>query len=177
MTFQKPKHTNPAKPLTENKGKEILGLIADAANKQQEKAVKVTERVDTNLSRYLTATLSYYYFMLSITTASIGFTISFTIHERFSISDCFILISLIIWIVAFNKGLHCVNRINDMMFNFSFHLLGEAYSNKEISETYKKISNDIAAENSKLKNSPVFYFVIGVLSFLIWYIIKIFTNK
>lgn len=144
--------------------------------KKNEKAIKGFDRVNDATSKFLTSSSSYYYFLLSITAACIGFTISLTIHEKFSKPDFLIIVSLILWVFSFNYGLQSVNRINKMMLSFSFYVLGEMSKYNEVSEMYKKIVDDLGKESAKLRKSPLFYLLLGISSFIVWYVIKISFN-
>lgn len=153
---------------------EIVKMITEITNKRLIAANNGYNKVDENTIRYLNSALTYTYYILSLTAACIAFIISLTIHEKINHFDWLIILSLLLFVLSFFFGLTRVNLIMKMMLNFSYFILGESIKKDEISIVHKNVVDDLGNESSKLLKQPLFYFVLGILIFICWYIIKIF---
>ncbi len=113
MTFHKPKSNAAPKPIHD-----------PAVKEKKEDAKKALEKIDDSLTKVLNFQINYYYYVLSITAACIGFTISITVRQKLQHADYIMIVSLTLWIFSFYFGLAKVNKLNKLMFNFSNYLLG-----------------------------------------------------
>ena len=122
---------------------EVIKLINNIIDKKIAIANNAFSKVDENTSRFLTQSLKYTYYLLSINAASIAFIVSLTIHEKMKGSEVLILISLVLWIISFLFGLIKVSRTMKMMNSFTYYILGESSRMKEVTDTHKKIVEDL----------------------------------
>ena len=154
----------------------INKLITDIIDKKVAITNNAYNKVDENTNRYLSHSLTYTYYLLSINAACIGFIISLTIHEKIKAYDGLILLSLVLWVISFLFGLVQVSRTMKIMNSFSYYVLGESSKFKEISDVHKKIIEDLGNASTLIRKQPLFYFLLGIFFFISWYLIKIFSN-
>ena len=86
MTFQKPKFQTPKQPGTEKQKNDVMDANIEALQKGY-------ERVSSTFDKFLESSITYSYYILSIDAACIGFTVSLTVHEKFSKIDSVLMIS------------------------------------------------------------------------------------
>lgn len=176
MVFRKSDYKGPKSKTSNNQTEKILETVVNKIVDENEIAKKALEKIDESQIRYLSQALTYYYYLLSIAAACIGFTISLTINEKFKWFDFFIIISLILWIISFFFGMRSVTRTNQMMLNFTYYLLGETNKFKEIIDTHKPILDELVDESTNTKRQPLIYLLVGLFFFAIWYTLKIIVN-
>lgn len=155
---------------------EINKLIVDIIDKKIAITNNAFNKVDENANRYLNQSLTHTYYLLSINAASIAFIISLTIHEKMKGLDALILLSLILWIISFLLGLMEVSRTMKIMNSVTYYILGESSKMKEVSDTHKKIIENLGKESGIITRKSLFYYLMGTLCFIIWYLITIFSN-
>jgi hypothetical protein len=165
MTFHKPKSNAAPKPIHD-----------PAVKEKKEDAKKALEKIDDSLTKVLNFQINYYYYVLSITAACIGFTISITVRQKLQHADYIMIVSLTLWIFSFYFGLAKVNKLNKLMFNFSNYLLGLRNNYEDMSGRYKQEVDKVMLGIDSRKSSPVIYLIFGLFLFLIWYVTKIVTN-
>jgi hypothetical protein len=177
MTFQKPKYKQKTSSSNISKDtKEILEAVIKANNQQEEVSRKGYEMVGSTLDKYLETSATYYYYLLSLDAACIGFTISLTIHEKIAKIDIPLFISLIFWILSFYFGMISVIRTNKLRAHSGFRFTGEIVKSQKVIDEHQKIVEELGTESTITKKSPLFYLVLGLLAFFIWYILKIISN-
>lgn len=155
---------------------EILKAIIEEVQKKEQKAKDAYNKVDESTNRYLNACLTHNYYLLSIDAACIAFIISLTINEKIHWFDFLIILSLITWVVSFFFGFMKVTSLIKLMNSFTYYVLGEMNKMKEVSEEHKKIVDKLGEESSKVKKSPLFYFIVGIVFFMVWYFVKLISN-
>ncbi len=62
------------------------------------------------------------------------------------------------------------------MNSFTYYILGESSKMKEVTDTHKQIIENLINESASITKKPLFYYLIGILFFIIWYLITIFSN-
>ncbi|RKR82632.1 hypothetical protein BDD43_2817 [Mucilaginibacter gracilis] len=173
--LQKPK-TPKDKPISDNVKKHVIDIIAKAQTDKDEKLKDAFKRIDDNTVRSLNASATFYYYLLSINAACIGFIISLTIHNKFNYWDTLIILSLLLWIISFTIGIFNINKISHLSSNFSYYILGETLKIQELIDKHKKEVDDLGNESVIRTKSLLNCFLLGILFFMIWYLIKIFNN-
>lgn len=133
-------------------------------------------KVDESTNRYLNQSLTFTYYLLSINAASIAFIVSLTIHEKMKGLDALILLSLILWMISFSFGFLKVSRTMKIMNSFTYYILGESSKMKEVTDTHKKILDNLVTESAIITKSPLFYYLVGIFFFIVWYLITIISN-
>ena len=68
------------------------------------------------------------------------------------------------------------SRTMKLMNSFTYYVLGESIKQKEISEPNKKIIEKLGNESADKRNQPLLYFIIGVIFFIFYYIVKLLLN-
>ena len=165
-----------AQQISNKTSQDIQKLINQIIDKKLSTAVDSYNKVDEVITRFLNLKLNHTYFILSINTACIAFIISITINEKFQLINLLVLSSLILWIISFFVGIMEVSRFIKLMNSFTYFVLGESTKQKEISEPHKKIIENLGNESADKRNQPLLYFIIGVVFFIFYYIVKMSLN-
>lgn len=165
-----------AQQNSNKQSEEITKLINQIIDKKLSTAVDSYKKVDEVTNRFLNLKLNHTYFILSINTACIAFIISITINEKFQLVNLLVLSSLILWMISFFAGIMEASRTMKLMNSFTYYVLGESIKQKEISEPNKKIIEKLGNESADKRNQPLLYFIIGVIFFIFYYIVKLLLN-
>ena len=178
MTFQKPKSNPAEKPmqLSSKDMKKVTEVLVTNAMEKNETKRKTLDKVDDIISKMLNAFINYHYYLLSLTTACIGFAISITVHQKFVWSDSLIIVSVCSWMVSLTLGINTVIDKISMMSNHSFYIQAEMLNLTDMARETKKAFEAVIEQNKKLYKNPLLYLTIGVFVFMIWYLIKIFNS-
>lgn len=152
---------------------EINSVIVKILNEKIAQGINGYNKVDETTNKFLNLTLNYTYFLLSIDAACIAFIISLTVHAPIIKADWLLVISLLFWVTSFLAGLFKISRLLSIMNSFTYYIFGESQKLKEVSEQHKEAYEKLLKEDSKAKNSPLAYFLFGIIVFICWYFIKI----
>lgn len=124
----------------------------------------------------------YVYYVLALSVASIGFTVTQTINESLSLHKIPAGIAILCWCYSIFSGLYFLRYIistlyaNDAYFSILEGTYPEIGNNKDkqqvAANAVEKAINLNSKKAEKLSKRQNTYFFIGMISFMIWHVLE-----
>ena len=124
--------------------------------------------------------IKYIYYKIGIAVAIIGFSVTQTINDKFSYQHIPLLFSMLLFVLSIYFGLNFIEHLLNTLWLNKEHLDPRIDGNKitdvELLEIHNEVSKkELIKRSNDTKNFSKnnFFLIIGIVFFIIWYIIRL----